>query len=114
MTKALEDVKAERERQKAVEGWTPEHDDEHTAFEMSRAAAWYAMVTAINASPPARPDTVSSKNPLELHKATELLWPREWDSLKWAKPKGARRNLVRAAALLLAEIERLDRIAEAD
>lgn len=35
-----------------------------------------------------------------------VLWP--WDR-EWWKPKDRRRNLVRAAALLIAEIERLDR-----
>lgn len=35
-------------------------------------------------------------------------WPRSW-SRAWWKPKNPRRDLVRAAALLIAEIERLDR-----
>ena len=34
------------------------------------------------------------------------LWP--W-AAEWWKPKDCRRNLVRAGALILAEIERLDR-----
>lgn len=33
-------------------------------------------------------------------------WP--WDK-SWWKPKGARRDLIRAAALIVAEIERIDR-----
>ncbi|NPW56957.1 hypothetical protein HPR97_34090, partial [Pseudomonas aeruginosa] len=37
-----------------------------------------------------------------------LFWP--WDE-EWWKPKSARENLVRAGALVLAEIERLDRSA---
>jgi hypothetical protein len=36
------------------------------------------------------------------------IWP--WDR-KWWKPKDRRRDLVRAGALILAEIERLDRAA---
>lgn len=35
-------------------------------------------------------------------------WP--W-ALEWWKPKDNRRNLIRAAALVIAEIERLDRAA---
>jgi hypothetical protein len=34
-------------------------------------------------------------------------WP--WESTAW-KPKGTRADLVRAGALILAEIERLDRV----
>ena len=40
--RALRDVAAERERQKSVEGWTPEHDDQYTNAELPRAAACYA------------------------------------------------------------------------
>ena len=35
-------------------------------------------------------------------------WPASW-STDWWKPKTPRRDLVRAAALLIAEIERIDR-----
>lgn len=38
------------------------------------------------------------------------VWPWDW---AWWKPKNPRRDLVRAAALIIAEIERLDRAAEA-
>lgn len=82
-TKALQDVIAERKRQIAVECWTPEHDDEHAGGDLAEAAACYVLGTADK-------DT----------------WPWEWEA--W-KPKDRRRNLVKAAALLLAEIERLDR-----
>ncbi len=37
-TKAAKDVLAERERQKAVEGWTPEHDDKHTDGSIAAAS----------------------------------------------------------------------------
>jgi hypothetical protein len=36
------------------------------------------------------------------------LWPSKWAE-HWFKPKDPRRDLVRAAALCIAEIERLDR-----
>lgn len=91
----IEDVYAERRRQIDSEGWTPEHDDAHADFEMARAAASYALATSwtdeMRDGPP--PST----------------WP--WDQ-KWWKPQDRRRDLVRAAALILAEIERLDRLAQ--
>lgn len=37
------DVQAERRRQVEAEGWTPEHDDEHSHGQIARAAACYAL-----------------------------------------------------------------------
>lgn len=42
--------------------------------------------------------------------AVPPMWPRAWDLERW-KPKDRRRDLIRAAALIVAEIERLDRAA---
>lgn len=92
---ALRDVAAERRRQVEIEGWTPEHDDEHKTGGMAIAAACYAAWTL-----PSRPAS----------EAVAMLWPWTGWSQQWFKPKYARHNLVRAAALLLAEIERLDRL----
>ena len=93
MTKAAADVLAERRRQIEAEGWTPDHDDRHSAGAMADAAACYAMFRGTDAALP---------------EGYYELWP--WDR-EWWKPSGRRRNLVKAAALLLAEIERLDRAA---
>lgn len=93
---ALADVAAERRRQIAVEGWVPEHDDRYHYGELSAAAASYALdACGIQLGHD------SSKNP-------PSTWPWHRD---WWKPAGARRNLVKAAALILAEIDRLDRAA---
>lgn len=88
-TEATVDVLAERQRQKEVEGWTPEHDDEHNNGQLAVAAACYAVENS---------QRLAAKPPLS--------WP--WDA-HWWKPKGNRRNLIKAGALILAEIERLDR-----
>lgn len=89
LTQAARDVLAERQRQIDVEGWTPEHDDtEHLPDELALAAASYVCADEGDAPP--------------------AIWPWDW---KWWKPKSRRRNLVKAAALILAEIERLDRAA---
>lgn len=81
-------IAAERRRQIEVEGWTPEHDDEHGVGELARAAACYADPQNIDR------ESVPPK------------WP--WDATWW-KPRDARSNLVRAGALIAAEIDRLDR-----
>ncbi|MCV6567519.1 hypothetical protein [Pseudomonas aeruginosa] len=84
------DVQAERRRQITAEGWTPEHDDLYCAAELPRAAAAYILNGANDEAP--------------------AIWPFV---TKWWKPRDARSNYVRAGALILAEIERLDRAAAA-
>lgn len=83
-------VAAERQRQVEAEGWTAEHDDQHRTGQMADAAARYAV-----AGGGTFPD-----------ERTAFLWP--WAG-SWWKPGDKRRNLVKAGALILAEIERLDR-----
>ena len=93
---ALADVVTERRRQIEVENWVPAHDDKHKHGELSAAAVCYAM----HASNELNPD-----DPFDLANPPAW-WP--W-ATSWWKPKDVRRDLVRAAALLLAEIERFDR-----
>lgn len=88
------DVQAERRRQITAEGWTPEHDDEHSHGQMARAAACYALAGS------------SAPNDGTAALLVSLAWP--WDE-QWWKPSTARRDMVKACALALAEIERLDR-----
>lgn len=90
---AAGDVLAERRRQIEAEGWTPEHDDQHDDNQLADAAAWYA------ASPSVR---------CELEDKGLVFWP--WAE-NWWKPGDRRRELIKAAALILAEIERIDRAA---
>ncbi|EMH4652183.1 hypothetical protein V6N77_003548 [Klebsiella oxytoca] len=84
-TKAIHDVIAERQRQQTVKGFSTEQDDTYVGFQLSAAAICYI-------------------EPME----AENYWPADWydDSFK---PTDTRRNLIKAAALIIAEIERLDR-----
>ncbi|HFP9442292.1 TPA: hypothetical protein ACHOZM_004994 [Raoultella ornithinolytica] len=92
LTAAATDVLAERQRQITAEGWTPGHDDEYEHGELADAAGCYALSSELFdcAGEPPRP----------------WPWPDEW----W-KPTNRRRDLVKAGALILAEIERIDRTA---
>lgn len=103
----MADVAAERERQKAVEGWTPEHDDQHTGGQLAKAAACYAQCAGIGIATAAGLET-HYEFVAEYSRAgcPSPLWP--WAAMWW-KPRTPRRDLVRAAALIVAEIERLDR-----
>lgn len=97
----IEEIAAERARQKETEGWTADHDDAHTSGELALAAASYALESVHANSFRYVDDNPELGSPVV---------PRTWPwSLLWWKPKSARRDLVRAAALIVAEIERLDR-----
>ena len=87
---ALLDVISERQRQRAIEGWTSEHDDAYQNSELADAAACYAI------------------NAHNQGFSTPAHWPWAPD---WWKQSGPRRDLVKAGALILAEIERIDRAA---
>ncbi|HAI4396475.1 TPA: ead/Ea22-like family protein [Escherichia coli] len=87
---AILDVVAERQRQQSVEGWTPEHDNAYQNSELADAAACYAIHAHNQGF------------------STPAHWP--W-SPDWWKQSGARCDLVKAGALILAEIERIDRAA---
>lgn len=91
MSHAVNDVLAERRRQVEEEGWSAEHDDQHADGSLAQAAACYAL----------------NSQEIKIKCGDYTLWP--W-AKKWWKPKDRRRDLVRAAALLIAEIERMDRI----
>lgn len=88
---AATDVLAERHRQITSEGWTPEHDDEHVDGQIAEAAAAYAYY----AHDPS-------------YDIAPSMWP--WVATAW-KHTNPRRDLVKAGALIIAEIERIDRAA---
>lgn len=95
---AWTDVLAERQRQIEVEGWTPAHDDTHDRGELAGAGSAYAM-SAAAALRTRSPAPITTPPPFFPFAA------------EYWKPTTARRDLIKAAALLLAEIERLDRTA---
>jgi hypothetical protein len=103
-TLAAMDVLAERSRQVSAEGWTPEHDDAHSDGSLARAAGVYALFAD------SRPGSFFAENSDTIGAGTPLFWP--W-APTWWKPTDRRRNLIKAGALILAEIERLDRAADA-
>ena len=107
----LEEIAAERRRQIEREGYTPEHDDAHDDGAIAMAAAAYAVsgaMTLAKANPEG--ETAQTYAFAIMGIAPEFLWP--WSEASY-KPKSVRANYVRAAALLLAEIERLDRVGKA-
>lgn len=98
-SQASRDVLEERQRQINGEGWSPVHDDAHDDGSLGAAAAAYALAAADILHPQSQGDGgYESTNP-------PPLWPEGW-AFKASDP---RRMLVKAAALAIAEIERLDR-----
>ena len=99
---AIKDVINERQRQINQEFYSTENDDEYEQNELLRAAVCYAENVV------RRGWVFDSNFGPDVYQEEEVpdLWP--WDLDFW-KPKNPRRDLVRAAALLIAEIERIDR-----
>jgi DNA-binding Xre family transcriptional regulator len=100
-SRAVLDVLAERAAHVHREGWTAEHDDGHDSGQMAMAAASYCQSAA-------KPKLFARREGAAF--SPPMTWP--W-GLKWWKPKDPRRDLVRAGALIIAEIERLDRASHA-
>ena len=93
--KILKEIEDERKRQVESEKYSSESDDFWSNGELANAAATYAL-------------TPSTRKSLE-----ENGIPKTWPfGREWYKPRKdyRRRELVMAAALLVAEIERIDRI----
>lgn len=98
----IHEVFGERRRQTEAEGYTDRHDDGHPG-ELAQAAGCYARHAGLHLKD-GRTDTTFGLPSLSG-------WP--WEMEAW-KPKDARRDLIRAAALIVAEIERLDRSSDQD
>ena len=91
----IELIAAERRRQVEAEGWNAEHDDQHTNGSLIDAAVTYAI-----ANHPQMPGPKA---------AMQAWWP--WGPSGWKPSSDPVRNLVKAGALIAAEIDRLQRAA---
>lgn len=98
-------IAAERLRQILDEGYSAPHDDAHNLGELSMAAAAYAGVASAQAR-----GASAEEFPAEMM-LSEGEWPWEEDS--WRPDEDPLRNLVKAGALIAAEIDRLLRIRDA-
>ena len=92
-------IENERIRQINSEGWTEEHDDEHTNNSLALAAVCYAIPSELRHY---------SYCPLRKERVPDF-WP--WDKEWWKpRPEDRIRELTISGALIVAEIERLKRI----
>lgn len=92
---AAQDILVERRRQIEIEGHTTERDDQYTAGQLADAAGAYAFWAQTCNIQDFKVTTVPPS------------WP--WNRENW-KPTAQRTMLLKAGALILAEIERLDRM----
>lgn len=91
MSDGADMIASERLRQMADEGWTAIHDDRYEEDELIRAATSYLDGDRTGEIPP-----------------TEWPWAERW----WKPtPDDRVRELVKAGALIAAEIDRLQRLA---
>lgn len=92
-------IAQERRRQIEGERFDPTADQQYRQGELARAAACYVRLEAMRSVAAAVPGT-----------AVDDRVPPEWPWARcWWKPKDRRSNLVRAGALIAAELDRMDR-----
>jgi hypothetical protein len=89
-------ISEERKRQIDKEGWTLKHDDSHTEGQLASAAKAYMQHAAGN-----------HQTPQGYVWAKKHGWP--WSRWDW-KPSTPERDLVKAGALLVAEMDRALRL----
>lgn len=134
VTGGIECIRAERLRQVQVEGWTAEHDAGHDDGALVKAARCYLHAAQLAEDGPRSAAVVQryiernypptrAKAALEDEDFTRMVenparhhygWdeaPDEWPwDVSWWKPSAdPERNLVKAGALIAAEIDRLHR-----
>jgi len=98
----LGEIYTERARQLTGEGFTAERDDALEPGALCAGAAAYAITASCELYHPGCAPLTYGET--ELHG-----WGLGWEM--W-KPKTPRRDLIRAAAMIVAEISRLDRAAQ--
>lgn len=104
------DVIKERQRQVSEEGFSNQHDDQYTNGELAKAAAVYALPADVRTDPVVYRDIDQRVTVVDVLRIKLWPWSKEW----WKpSPDNRRRELIKAAALIVAEIERLDRKCEA-
>ncbi|HEY0548166.1 MAG TPA: hypothetical protein VGF13_01115 [Verrucomicrobiae bacterium] len=111
----VELIAEERQRQQSVEGWGATHDDTHRGGEIAIAAACYAAgekhthVGRMLNSARGMEDAGYSYDYSEA-KPDQITWP--WNGDDYKPGHDRIRELVKAGALIAAEIDRLQRLAK--
>ncbi|HEL4234667.1 TPA: hypothetical protein UM516_000933 [Stenotrophomonas maltophilia] len=90
-------IASERERQLCIEGFSRDSDEQYREGELARAATAYVQLAAMDLQVGSRKHIASQEPP--------FFWP--W-AQEWWKPVDARRDLVRAGALIAAQIDLID------
>lgn len=98
LTRAAQEVIAERARHTEFEGYTPEHDAGLIGGDLCQMSSAYANAAGFILAEAPEGDHFTADDPPEV-------WPPEYEF----KPASARRMLVKSAALALAAIEDFDR-----
>lgn len=98
MKTGAQQIATERKRQIDVENRSLHHDDGHTRQQLARAAASYLSAVI-------HPDEWAEENGQLPGPTDDWPWGKRW----WKPSENPIRNLVKAGALIAAEIDRLQR-----
>lgn len=104
-------IAAERQRQIDVKGYTPEHDAHHAGCELVMAAKTYAEQASFMVRYPHMPfEPQQALTIQDIRGWPASTWPSGWTNESWRPSPDPVRNLVKAGALIAAEIDRLTAI----
>jgi hypothetical protein len=95
-------IQEERTRQKLVEKFSDEHDDQWVNDELLDVAYCYLAYT----------HALTTKNYKFFIQKAFKWYPKSWSEYWWKPSESKIRNLVKAGALIAAEIDRLKRMGE--
>ena len=109
---SLQLIKEERKRQIESKGYDDKHDDDHDHDELINAAQCYLEHVSLKSHIMLLQDYYDNKLKLYRDVKRPKTWPKTWPPESW-NPDSPIRDLVKAAALIAAEIDRRLRIPDA-
>lgn len=104
MKTGIELITEERQRQIEKEGWTQEHDDRHSWQEMLSAAICYCRSSSACHY---ENNNVTFSGGYRPNEGVPRAWP--WEKIWWKPTGDPVKDLIKAGALIAAEIDRLNR-----
>ncbi|MDF2381340.1 hypothetical protein JMG10_07680 [Nostoc ellipsosporum NOK] len=111
MKTAIQKIAEERQRQIDKKGYCQTHDQDHDKAELASAAAAYTTSYVVNTQAKASEDKITRRRLAVMNTSIGLIWPFHGGEFK-PNYENPIRDLIKAGALIVAEIERIEGVAD--